>query len=88
MDIWQYNAWCEAWQYRCSATLQQMVQAAYMNAYWTNSGKKGKSLSTVLKYLRVPENKPRKKIDVDTVAEQFRQFEELRKYGRVQVKRN
>lgn len=88
MDFWQYNAWCEAWERRNADNLSGLVQAAYLGAYWNNAGKKGKSLKGVLKELQVKENKPRKKIDKDAVEEQFRQFEELRKYGRTQVKRN
>lgn len=89
MDIWQYNAWCEAWLFRCNDTLLQMTQAAFLDAYWTNGGHKAKSLSTVLNHLRMREDKPRTKIDINVVEEQFRQFEELQKYGRTRVpKRN
>lgn len=88
MDIWQFNAWCSAWEAHTSDDLAKLLQAAFYGAYWNNAGKKGKSLSSVLKSIRPKENKPREKINKEEVAEKFRQFEELKKYGRVQVKRN
>lgn len=88
MDFWQYNAWQEAWEQRNADDNSKLAQAAYLAAYWMNSGKKGKPLSTVLKALQPKDNKPREKINKDEVAAKFRQFEELKNNGWTQVDSN
>ena len=88
MDFWQYNAWCEAYKAKQADKLSIELQASYMAAYWNNAGKKGKSLRTVLKEIQGPQNKQREKIDYNKVADKFRQFEELKNYGRTKVNSN
>lgn len=88
MDVWQFNAWCKTWEARASDELALLIQAAYYGAYWNNAGKKGRSLQSVLRSLRPKQERPREKIDKDKVADKFRQFEELKKYGRTRVERN
>lgn len=83
MDLWQYNAWCEAYKLKVSDTLSIQVQAAYMSAYWNGFNKHKKSLNDVLKAINSENNKKfkRKPIDVDKISEQFKQMEELKHYG-------
>ena len=89
MSFWQYNAWCEAYQSRMADQLSVQVQAAYLGAYWGGASKNKKSLKSVLNAIQKGTQKhKRKKIKVDEVAERFRQFEELQKYGRTKVKSN
>lgn len=84
MELWQYNAWCEAYQDKIVDTLSIQVQAAYLGAYWSGFSKHKKSLNQVLDSLRKRKvNKATKKkpIDVEKISEQFRQMEELKVYG-------
>ena len=84
MELWQYNAWCEA--YRCKVTddLVIQVQAAYLGAYWSSFSKHKKSLESVIK--TITRNNSRKKskrepIDMNSVSKQFMQMEELKYNG-------
>ena len=89
MSFWQYNAWCEAYRARMSDSLALQIQAAYLGAYWNGASKHKKSLQSVLKSLTKEDlKKKRKPINVKEIAEQFRQFEELQKYGRTKVEHN
>lgn len=83
MDLWQYNAWCEAYQDKIIDNLTIQIQAAYLNAYWSGFSKHKKSLDSVLKSLRKDKvNKAKKEpINVKEISEQFRQMEELKLYG-------
>ena len=83
MELWQYNAWCEAYKLRKSDELAIQVQAAYMCAYWSGVGKHKKSLGEVLKNIQIENNKKfnRKPIDVKKISEEFKQMEELKHYG-------
>ena len=83
MELWQYNAWCEAYKDRSVDVLAIQIQAAYLGAYWNGFNKHKKSLESVLKSLRKEKlNKAKKEpIDVDKISEQFRQMEELKIYG-------
>ena len=84
MELWQYNAWCEAYKCRVSDELVIQVQAAYLGAYWSGFSKHKKSLESVIKSItRGNEHKKSKKkpINIDTVSNQFRQMEELKVYG-------
>jgi hypothetical protein len=78
MSLWQYNAWCEAYQDRIKDTLSLQLQAAYMGAYWSGASKHKKSLMRILNSLYETEKVP---IDVKKVSEEFRQYEELKNYG-------
>jgi hypothetical protein len=83
MDLWEYNAWSEAWQERVADDLSLQIQAAYYGAYW-NGWTKGhkKTLQQVLKSLRTQKRKNNSKpIDVNKVAEELKQAEELAKNG-------
>ena len=88
MDIWQFNAWCSAWELRVKDNLASLLQASYYGAYWNNAGKKGKSLKSILKALEGPKKPSTKKIDKEAIDKKFRQFEELKLYGRTKVERN
>lgn len=83
MELWQYNAWCEAYQDRITDNLTVQIQAHYLGAYWSGFSNHKKSLKQVLDSLRKKKvNKTKKKpIDVDKLSEQFRQMEELKLYG-------
>lgn len=88
MDMWQWNAWGDAWRYRNADDNQKLAHAAFLTSYWIRAGKKGKSLSAILKALEVKEDKPVEKINKDVVADQFRQFEELQNRGWTQINNN
>lgn len=84
MDLWQYNAWCEAYQDKIVDALSIQVQAAYLGAYWGGFSKHKKSLTQVLDSLRkrkVNKTTKKKPINVEKISEQFRQMEELKLYG-------
>ncbi len=83
MELWQYNAWCEAYQDKLIDTLSIQVQAEYLGAYWSGFSKHKKTLKSVLDSLRRRKvNKTKKEpIDVQKISEQFRQMEELKLYG-------
>lgn len=82
MDIWQFNAYSQAWKIRTRDALAIEIQGAWMTAYWCNPHAKHKvSLKKVLKGLTEDEELPREKINKQEVEKQFRQFEELQKYG-------
>lgn len=89
MDLWQYNAWCEAFKDKSYQLQASQVQAAYFGAYWARESKRKKlSLKAVLKMLRGSEEnpKPGPPIDVEKVQEQFRQAEELQTHGYIQCR--
>ena len=83
MELWQYNAYCEAYQDRMIDDLSIQIQAAYLGAYWSGWSKHKKSLRSVLDSLRRKKVTHTKKepIDVEKISEQFRQMEELKSYG-------
>ena len=83
MELWQYNAWCEAYQDKIIDTLSIQVQAEYLGAYWSGFSKHKKSLNSVLESLRPKKklNMKKEPINVNNVSEQFRQMEELKLYG-------
>lgn len=83
MPLWQYNAWCEAYQDRIKDQLCLHVQAAYLGAYWGSASKHKRSLSTVLREIRGKKKSKaqRVSIDLEKTREAFRQYEELKKYG-------
>ena len=83
MELWQYNAWCEAYQDKIIDTLSIQVQAEYLGAYWSGFSKHKKSLNSVLESLRPKKklNMKKEPINVINVSEQFRQMEELKLYG-------
>lgn len=83
MDLWEYNAWSEAWQDCVADDLSLQLQAAYYGAYWSGwtKGHK-KSLQQVLKSLRPKKHKNNSKpIDVEKVAKELKEAEELAKNG-------
>lgn len=83
MDLWQYNAWLEAYNLKETDRLATAVHAAFYGAYWgVDSKHRKKSLSEVIKGLYAPHDSRKKtKTDFKAVAESFRRFEELSKYG-------
>lgn len=83
MELWQYNAWCEAYQDKIIDTLSIQVQAEYLGAYWSGFSKHKKSLNSVLESLRPKKklNTKKEPINVTNVSKQFRQMEELKLYG-------
>lgn len=83
MELWQYNAWCEAYQDKIIDTLSIQVQAEYLGAYWSGFSKHKKSLNSVLESLRPKKklNTKKEPINVINVSKQFRQMEELKLYG-------
>lgn len=83
MQLWQYYAWCEAFQDKLVDQLSLQIQAAYYGAYWNSGAKHKKSLNAVLKSLRSNRvsNKKRIPIDKEEVSKRFTQMEELKKYG-------
>lgn len=84
MDLWQYNAWSAAHQDRINDQLCIQVQAAYLGAYWGSAQKHKKSLQSVLREIQNHKmiSKKRKAIDVEAVAKDFKQMEDLKTYGR------
>lgn len=82
MSLWQFNAFAEAFKLRVNDQLSLQLQSAYMGAYWgAMTSKPKKSLKSVLDQLTRHENKQRVPIDVQSVSEQFKQIEEIQKYG-------
>lgn len=79
MSLWQYNAWCEAYQARTIDTLSLQLQAAYYGAYWNGASKHKKSLKSVLKALRSKEKQ--EPVVEPIVLEQaeaiFKKYEEM-----------
>lgn len=85
MDVWQYNAYSQAWEQRTRDALAIEIQGAWMAAYWS-SGKKHKiSLKNVLKKLSGEKKKTQKPMDRQKVDKTFKQFEEILKYGWTKV---
>lgn len=84
MELWQYNAWCEAYKCRMSDELVIQIQAAYLGAYWSGFSKHKKSLESVIRSInRGNEHKKSKKkpINIDSISRQFEQMEELKQNG-------
>lgn len=83
MELWQVNAYYEAWEHRQADSLSQYIQSAYYAAYWNNSGKKGVSLKRVLDKIHPKRRKAAndKPVDVVAISKKFEQFEELKKNG-------
>lgn len=85
MDLWQYNAYSQAWKLRTRDALAIELQGAWMAAYWSSSKKHKLSLKKVLKKLEAKDQVERKPIDKKKVEDAFRQFEEIQKYGWTRV---
>ena len=85
MDFWQFNAYSLAWEAQKRDQLAIEIQGAWMNAYWSGTSKHKKSLKQVLKALEQREELPREPVDKVAVEKQFKQFEELQKYGWTKV---
>ena len=85
MDLWQYNAYSQAWEIRTRDALAIEIQGAWMAAYWSSGAKHKKSLKSVLKGLEVREELPREPINKEEVEKTFKQFEEIQKYGWTKV---
>ena len=85
MEVWQYNAYTEAWEKRIHDLLAVELQGAWMTAYWSSKKKHKVSLKKVLKDLSRGEELPREKIDKKEVENSFRQFEEIMKHGWTKV---
>lgn len=82
MELWQFNAYSEAYRARMRDSLAVQAQAAWLSAYWNSAAKHKVSLERVLRKLEEPKKQTqRKKIDKEQAASAFRQFEELKKYG-------
>ena len=81
MEVWQYNAYTEAWHKRISDVLAVELQGAWMTAYWSSERKHKVSLKKVLKELTPEEDRPREKINKKEVENSFRQFEEILNHG-------
>ena len=76
MTLWQYNAWCEAYQQRVKDDLTLQVQAAYYCAYWNGGSKHKRSLKSVLREIQGSKKKRKKGPPLD-VAEAKRIFQRL-----------
>lgn len=85
MDLWQYNAYSQAWEARTRDALAIEIQGAWMTAYWSSGAKHKMSLKKVLKRLEMKEELPREPIDKAAVEKAFKQFEEIQKYGWTKV---
>lgn len=85
MEMWQYNAYSEAYAQRMSDQLVIHIQAAWLNAHWAGSSKHKMSLQKALKMARGEQNAPRVAIDKDKAAKAFRQMEELEQNGWTQI---
>ena len=82
MELWQYNAWCEAYRARQDDELVIQVQAAYLCAYWNGFSKHKKSLDSVLRSIQKKHKKiKREPIDLEKVSEEFNKMEDLRRNG-------
>ena len=80
MSLWQYNAWCEAYQMRIKDELSLQIQAAYYNAYWNSGAKHKRSLKSVLRELQGPQ-KGRKggpPLDVAAARQTFQRLKEIK----------
>ena len=85
MDLWQFNAYSQAWEARTKDALAIQVQGAWMTAYWSSTIKHKVSLKKVLKDLVAGEELPREKVDKQAAEKAFKQFEEIQKYGWTKV---
>jgi hypothetical protein len=82
MELWQYNAWCEAYKDRQTDNLVIQIQAEYLGAYWNGFSKHKKSLNSVINSIQRRNKKVvRKPIDVQKVSDDFRMMEELKQNG-------
>lgn len=84
MELWQYNAWCEAFKCKKNDELVIQIQAAYLGAYWGGFSKHKKSLESVIKSIgreNSYKKSKRKPIDIDSISKQFIQMEELKQNG-------
>lgn len=78
MTLWQYNAWCEAYQLRIKDDLSLQLQAAYYNAYWNSKAKHKRSLKSVLRELLGSKKKKAPPLDVAAARQIFKQLEEIK----------
>lgn len=87
MSFWQYNAWCEAYRDKQLDNLSLQVQAAYYGAYWSSATKHKKSLRQVLDNINKGRTRKTKRVPIDyeKVNSEFKQVEEIRKYGWTQI---
>lgn len=81
MTLWQYNAYSEAKELAVQDELCLKVQAAFYNAYWNSGKKHKKTLKQVIDAIRNDPYKEVVPIDIDALAKEFKQAEELRTYG-------
>lgn len=80
MTLWQYNAWCEAFQLKVKDDLALQIQAAYYGAYWNSAAKHKRSLKSVLKELQGSKKKRKKgpPLDVDEAKRIFQRLKEIK----------
>lgn len=83
MEIWQYNAYCQGIRIKEADNLSILLQAAYYEAYWNGASKHKVSLERVIKdvYKRVMPAKPKKAINFEEASKEFKNMEDLKKYG-------
>ena len=85
MDIWQYNAYCQAWKARTRDALAIEFQGAWMTAYWGSAAKHKISLRKALRGLEDDKPTERKPINKQEAEKTFKQFEEIQKNGWTKV---
>lgn len=80
MTLWQYNAWCEAYQLKVKDDLSLQIQAAYYSAYWNSRAKHKRSLKSVLKELQGSKKKRKKgpPLDVEAAKQIFQRLKEIK----------
>ena len=80
MSLWQYNAWCDAYQLRVKDDLSLQVQAAHYCAYWNSAAKHKRSLKSVLKEIQGSKRKHKKgpPLDVAAAKRAFQRLKEIK----------
>jgi hypothetical protein len=84
MELWQYNAWGDAFRDKQIDKLAIQIQAEYLGAYWGGlSNKRKKSLDAVLSAIhkKKPKHVKREPIDVEAIEKDFQRLEELKANG-------
>lgn len=85
MEMWQFTAYCDAWELRVKDQLSIQLQSAYYNAYWNSATKNKKSLEEVLSKLHEEKHSTTTAISKQAI-DRFELLEEVKEKGYAQAK--
>lgn len=81
MELWQYQAWCDASDMRRTDQIQNEIHGAYWNAYWNSAAKHKKSLKKVLELYHENKQSALVPINFEELDAQFKLAEEMKQNG-------